>query len=48
VLLVGVPSTLGVDGGTEAAAAEVLVIEVAVGKFREFSSQRRLLQKGDG
>jgi hypothetical protein len=40
VLLVGVPGPLGVNGGAEAAVAEVLVVEVAVGEFREFSSQR--------
>jgi hypothetical protein len=44
MLLVGVPCPLGVDSGADAAAAQVLIVEVAVGEFREFSSQRRLLQ----
>ena len=40
VLFVFVPGALGVDGGAEAPAAQDLVVEVALGKFRQCSSQR--------
>ena len=40
VLLVLVPGPLGVDGGAETAAAQRLVVEVAVGKFGQISGQR--------
>ena len=40
VLFVLVPSPLGVDGGAEAAPAQVLVIEIAFREFRQSSSQR--------